>query len=269
MFTGFTGKERDGETGLDFFGARYLSSAQGRFTSPDPLMASAKTSNPQTWNRYAYALNNPLRFVDPDGMEVPESCSKDQNCTIVAKVNIIYDQTVNRGQGLTKEQKQKFEQGQLAKAQKDYGNSNIRLDVTYTAGTYTVGDDGRTNVTGFQANALNVVVSNTTPNPAVAGTSLVTGSPDVAFTFININDAHNSNAWPLWTNTTEHELAQQFSGDVYQNPNPFAYERREFGLDYEVSRQAAGASQLDFRRGLEPRRYAVPLNPEANTPRQQ
>lgn len=32
-----TGKERDAETGLDYFGARYMSSAQGRFTSPDPL----------------------------------------------------------------------------------------------------------------------------------------------------------------------------------------------------------------------------------------
>jgi RHS repeat-associated protein len=40
-------------TGLDYFGARYFSAAQGRFTTPDPLMASAKASNPQTWNRYA------------------------------------------------------------------------------------------------------------------------------------------------------------------------------------------------------------------------
>ena len=63
-----TGKERDPETGLDYFGARYMSAAQGRFTTPDPLMASAKASNPQTWNRYAYALNKPLRYVDPDGL---------------------------------------------------------------------------------------------------------------------------------------------------------------------------------------------------------
>ena len=43
-----TGKERDAETGLDFFGARYMSASQGRFTSVDPLMASAKASEPQT-----------------------------------------------------------------------------------------------------------------------------------------------------------------------------------------------------------------------------
>jgi RHS repeat-associated protein len=64
----FTGKERDGETVYDYFGARFFTGAQGRFTSPDPLMASAKARNPQTWNRYSYAHNNPLRFTDPTGL---------------------------------------------------------------------------------------------------------------------------------------------------------------------------------------------------------
>ncbi|MCW5966200.1 MAG: RHS repeat-associated core domain-containing protein, partial [Bryobacterales bacterium] len=66
----FTGKERDAETGLDYFGARYLSAAQGRFTSPDPLLSSAHIAHPQSWNRYAYTLNNPLRFTDPHGLYV-------------------------------------------------------------------------------------------------------------------------------------------------------------------------------------------------------
>lgn len=52
----FTGKERDAETGFDYFGARYFSAAQGRFTSPDPLLNSGQPGNPQTWNRYVYAL---------------------------------------------------------------------------------------------------------------------------------------------------------------------------------------------------------------------
>lgn len=70
------GKERDAETagsssqGLDFFGARYYSAAQGRFTSPDPLGAGAgKVEDPQSWNLYAYARNNPLLYTDPDGMK--------------------------------------------------------------------------------------------------------------------------------------------------------------------------------------------------------
>lgn len=47
----FTGKERDAETVLDYFGARYLSGAQGRFTSPDPLLNSGRPREPQSWNR--------------------------------------------------------------------------------------------------------------------------------------------------------------------------------------------------------------------------
>jgi len=65
----FTGQVRDAETGLDYFGARYFSSAQGRFTSPDPMLASGRLAEPQSWNRYAYAGNNPLRYVDPTGLD--------------------------------------------------------------------------------------------------------------------------------------------------------------------------------------------------------
>ena len=64
----FTGKERDAETGLDYFGARYYGSAQGRFTSPDPSRLSAFIDSPQSWNMYMYAYNNPFRFVDKNGM---------------------------------------------------------------------------------------------------------------------------------------------------------------------------------------------------------
>jgi RHS repeat-associated protein len=65
---GFTGYEEDSETSLDFAQARYFSSGQGRFTSVDPLLASGNPVNPKTWNRYAYTLNNPLRYVDPTGL---------------------------------------------------------------------------------------------------------------------------------------------------------------------------------------------------------
>ena len=63
-----TGKERDAESGLDYFGARYMSSAQGRFTSPDPSNLSVDFWLPQTWNRYSYALNNPLSMADRNGL---------------------------------------------------------------------------------------------------------------------------------------------------------------------------------------------------------
>jgi RHS repeat-associated protein len=81
----FTGKERDVETGLDYFGARYYHSGHGRFMSPDeftggpvgafssndPLPDSplpyADITNPQSLNKYTYTYNNPLRFTDPNG----------------------------------------------------------------------------------------------------------------------------------------------------------------------------------------------------------
>ena len=66
----FTGQVRDAETGLDYFGARYMSSVQGRFTSPDPIFANVlRVINPQRWNTYAYAVNSPLVFTDPDGRD--------------------------------------------------------------------------------------------------------------------------------------------------------------------------------------------------------
>jgi RHS repeat-associated protein len=79
----FTGQLRDGESGLDYFGARHMASAQGRFTSPDPLMASAHVVDPQSWNRYTYAWNNPLRYNDPLGLfpSPAYNCSDTQtNC---------------------------------------------------------------------------------------------------------------------------------------------------------------------------------------------
>ena len=62
-----TQKERDVETGLDYFGARYYARTQGRFTSIDPLLESTDPLMPQSWNRYTYVLNNPLAFTDPTG----------------------------------------------------------------------------------------------------------------------------------------------------------------------------------------------------------
>jgi RHS repeat-associated protein len=68
----FIGKERDRETGLDYFGARYYAQRSGRFRSVDPkLTLNAAVGDPQRFNRYAYALNNPITMIDPDGREVP------------------------------------------------------------------------------------------------------------------------------------------------------------------------------------------------------
>ena len=67
-----TGKERDTESGNDYFGARYYASSMGRFMSPDwsakvEPVPYAKLDNPQSLNLYAYVGNNPLTRTDPDG----------------------------------------------------------------------------------------------------------------------------------------------------------------------------------------------------------
>ncbi|MFH0921132.1 MAG: RHS repeat-associated core domain-containing protein [Fibrobacterota bacterium] len=71
---GFTGKEKDPETDLYYYGARYYDPVIGRFTSMDPLTLGQSEkplesvlSNPQALNGYSYALNNPLRYVDASG----------------------------------------------------------------------------------------------------------------------------------------------------------------------------------------------------------
>jgi len=65
----FTGYERDEESGLDFAQNRYFSSKHARFTSVDPLAASASIKAPQSLNRYSYGNNSPYKFTDPLGLE--------------------------------------------------------------------------------------------------------------------------------------------------------------------------------------------------------
>jgi RHS repeat-associated protein len=63
----FTGQQRDPESMLDYFHARYYAPYQGRFVSPDPGNAGADARDPQTWSGYAYVGNNPLNYTDPTG----------------------------------------------------------------------------------------------------------------------------------------------------------------------------------------------------------
>lgn len=99
----FTSKERDIETGLDYFLARYYSSVQGRFTSPDEFKAGAyefwllgdpsvgekqaipfgDIRLPQSLNKYQYCYNNPLKFIDPNGHDALLIDNKDTGKTTI------------------------------------------------------------------------------------------------------------------------------------------------------------------------------------------
>jgi len=78
-------------------------------------------SQPQRWNHYTYTLNNPLKYIDPDGFE-----------PIVVKLNIIFDKDQ-----YTKEQKQAFIDSYVAQAKQDLGRLDIEFNVTTTEGTAT------------------------------------------------------------------------------------------------------------------------------------
>jgi RHS repeat-associated protein len=80
--TRFLGQQRD-QTKLDQFGARYYSMFTGRFTGVDPIITPGAIADPQRWNRYAYALNNPLRYIDTsglDGQDLQEAPEKPEKC---------------------------------------------------------------------------------------------------------------------------------------------------------------------------------------------
>lgn len=64
----FTGKERDRESNLDYFGSRYYESNQGTFLKPDEPFADQDVNSPQSFGLYTYVQNSPLRFTDFEGM---------------------------------------------------------------------------------------------------------------------------------------------------------------------------------------------------------
>jgi RHS repeat-associated protein len=63
----FTGQEYDEEMGLYYYGARYYDPKVGRFLSPDPLIGDI--GDPQSFNRYSYVENNPIKYIDPTGYQ--------------------------------------------------------------------------------------------------------------------------------------------------------------------------------------------------------
>lgn len=81
----FTSYQRDEETLLDFAEARMYENRHARFTAVDPLLASGKSANPQTFNRYIYVMNNPLVLTDPSGLQASQKttvtpCQQGEQC---------------------------------------------------------------------------------------------------------------------------------------------------------------------------------------------
>jgi RHS repeat-associated protein len=153
----FTGKERDAESGLDNFGKRYYGSALGRFTSSDPKMLSGlRMLNPQLWNMYSYTGNNPLKYVDPDGMEIrlaPGLDQKSQNRIMKDLVETYRRSTGRAGLQSLDKSAMKFSLGTASLPDYKVGNQTERVfgrnDPAGVVGTMT--PDGKTVATVDQS----------------------------------------------------------------------------------------------------------------------
>jgi RHS repeat-associated protein len=103
----FTSKERDGETGNDYFGARYNSSSMGRFLTPDPL--GGEKLDPQTLNKYSYVRNNPINRIDPTGLY---TCKDQADCK--SKQDVAFEKA--------RQQDLKSKDADVVRAAKAYGD---------------------------------------------------------------------------------------------------------------------------------------------------
>jgi RHS repeat-associated protein len=93
----YTGKERDTESGLDYFGARYYGSSMGRFMSPDysdgpDPVPFGDLENPQSLNLYSYVGNNPVNDVDEDGhLDCSGGATQDVACAVTAAAKAVWN----------------------------------------------------------------------------------------------------------------------------------------------------------------------------------
>jgi RHS repeat-associated protein len=218
-----TGKERDQESGNDYFGARYYASSMGRFMSPDPFLNSGHPNNPQTWNRYTYGLNNPLVVLDPTGLyNVVDHCADgDKACE-----KTLNQLRANLRTGLDALQ-------QKADGMKD-GAEKDRLESALKA--FGTADDDN-----------NVFVSAGSLSGSAAAETVPTGNPDTGQVNFNVTfDTSKVTSSTLAGIDGAHEGTHiaDISDPRYNNPNttltPFQLEYR----GYQTSSWAADALGL-------------------------
>lgn len=233
----FTGKERDSETGLDYFGARYMASNMGRFLSPDDFHNDTHVADPQSWNLYAYGRNNPLRYVDPTGQAatVSTQCSQDgKTCQVNVTATIaIYAQDSS----ITQKQMD-------AAAAKMTSDINSAWSGTYTDNgvTYNVSTSVSVSVVsnenaGVKSGAQNVVgIALNAPNNEIGANTR--GGPDRGV--LNLTDVMN-------TPVASHEFTHVLGVDDKKGRNLSNSSMIDGGWT-----TTGKATQQDFRWALNP-----------------
>ena len=177
----FTGKERDPETGLDEFGARYYSSAMGRFITPDwaakaTAVPYANFGDPQSLNLYAYVENSPIDRIDADGHEqqkklptpAPDATHtitvtevQGQNNNPAGHITIKIDNGPEVGFG----PKQDLTKTQIFKEGTGIDKKGTPGQVEPRAANVKTEDQVTIHVTANQANGAQTVINNRTTSP--------------------------------------------------------------------------------------------------------
>jgi RHS repeat-associated protein len=170
----FTGKERDQESGNDYFGAGYYASTMGRFLSPDwsakiEPVPYAKLDNPQSLNLYAYVGNNPLSRFDPDGHWV---CNGNHDQCAAKQTGLNLAQASQKQLAASDNAADRKEAGAIQKVLDFYGPMSSKagdkgdngVNVSFAslgkgvAGNAVVGQDGHTVNITFDLNKINSAV---------------------------------------------------------------------------------------------------------------
>jgi RHS repeat-associated protein len=215
----FTGYEKDDETGLDFAEARMYENRHGRFTAVDPLLASGKSADPQSFNRYIYVMNNPIVATDPSGMQTnsnpnfrPPStagtspCNFDNpGCSLYRRDAPVGEVTVNGGGTES-----------LLAAQEDYATTMSNAVLNQPTSTAQVNYPIRAMLMGFPANPWEQ-----------AGEGSVTGLKNVPIV--------------LWNSATSGRLKYD-SGGLSFGPNPV--EIQPYGCNNRIGCSWSGGTTV-------------------------
>jgi RHS repeat-associated protein len=182
----YTAKERDTESGNDYFGARYYGSNGSRFLSPDPL--GGHLENPQSLNKYAYALNNPLTNTDPTGLDSYLQCTQSNtNASTCQSQTVGHDKDGNAQTATV--QGKTGKDGKFTATQIGNDKNGNLVDKTTGTGAYTASvngsgvqfsnDGGQTSSTG--------VFDNGTPQTTFQDAGFANGGALSGFSFTLTN----------------------------------------------------------------------------------
>jgi RHS repeat-associated protein len=206
----FTGKERDSESGLDNFGARYDSSSVGRFMTPDPLGGSLL--DPQTLNKYSYVRNNPVTLTDPTGMY---TCKDDDQCRTKQ----------DRAFETARQENLKSKDPDVVRAAKAYGDPTKDNGVNVGfADLSSKGENGKTVSTiGTDANGNLRANSDVTINSKATGADL-----DAA---VGHEGSHAADAQDVVRSGLTEDGQKIYAGE---NITPYASEQRAYGVTNSI-----------------------------------